>query len=208
MCEPAPLTLADVLCDAGEVMRHVYFPLEGSISLTVSVDGHPGIDVGTVGCEGVLGASLTLGVRTAPLRALVRVSGHAMRIRCGDLQGELTHNTALRESLQRHVYLSLVQVSSAAACLRHHLVGARLARALLMIQDRVRADRFRVTQELLARMLGVRRVGVTEAAGALQRAALVAYRRGDIEILDRRGLEAVACSCYAADKRAYARWFD
>ena len=203
ICEPTELVLSEVLCEPGKTTHHVYFPTDGFISLVTLVAGHPALEVGMVGREGMVGAQLALGVVTAPLRALVQGSGAAWRIATKAFQAELARSTALQRSLNRYVYVLMGQLATSAACLRYHLIGPRLARWLLMTQDRAHADTFRVTQEFLAYMLGVRRVGVTAAAGALQRSGLIAYTRGELTVLDRAGLEAAACSCYATDRQTY-----
>ena len=203
ICEPTQLVLSEVLCEPGKTTHHVYFPTDGFISLVTLVAGHPALEVGMVGREGMVGAQLALGVVTAPLRALVQGSGAAWRIATKAFQAELARSTALQRSLNRYVYVLMGQLATSAACLRYHLIGPRLARWLLMTQDRAHADTFRVTQEFLAYMLGVRRVGVTAAAGALQRSGLIAYTRGELTVLDRAGLEAAACSCYATDRQTY-----
>jgi len=203
-CEPVDLELSQTLCEPGTPTQHVYFPTEGFISLVTLIDGHPGLEVGMIGREGMLGAQLALGVATQPLRALVQGPGVAWRIGTVAFRRELARSPALQRGLQRYLYVLMAQLATSAACLRYHLIGPRLARWLLMSQDRAHADRFHVTHEFLAYMLGVRRVGVTAAASALQRRGLITYHRGDLTVLDRSGLEAAACGCYAAHRRAYA----
>lgn len=205
-CEPVELVLSEVLCERGKPSLNVYFPVDGFISLVAQIDNHPGLEVGMVGREGMFGAHLALGVATEPLRALVQGPGAAWRISAAAFRRELAASAALQHSLNRYLYVLMAQLASSAGCLRFHVIGPRLARWLLMTQDRAHADHFHVTQEFLSYMLGVRRVGITAAAGALQREGLVAYRRGEMKVLDRVGLEAAACSCYATDKRAYADW--
>ncbi len=203
LCTAHELVLSEVLCEPGEPMSHVYFPVEGFISLLTVASGTHGLEVGMVGSEGILGAHVVLGVDTAPLRALVQGSGSALRIEWRAIRAELAQSPALQRVLGRYVYVLMAQHASLAGCLRFHAIGPRLARWLLMSQDRARSATFRITQEFLAYMLGVRRVGVTEAAGALQEAGLIEYRRGALTVRDRAGLEAAACTCYAADRLAY-----
>jgi CRP-like cAMP-binding protein len=204
LCEPVQLVLSEELCERGAPVRDVYFPTEGFISLLAQVDHHPSLEVGMVGREGMLGASLALGVAATPLRAIVQGQGAAWRIGAAAFRRELEISPALQRSLNRYLYVLMAQMAASAACLRFHLICPRLARWLLMSQDRAHADRFHVTHEFLAYMLGVRRVGVTMAAGTLQKAGLIRYHRGELAVLDRSGLEAAACSCYAADRRSYA----
>ncbi len=197
------LQLAQVLWDAGDTARHVYFPTDSYISLVTRVDGHPGVEVGMVGREGLLGVQLALGVSTAPIQALVQGPGSAWRISAAAFRRELASSPVLQKVLNRYVCVLMAQLATSAACLRFHVVGQRLSRWLLMSQDRADSDHFHMTQEFLATMLGVRRVGITSAASILQRGGLIEYRRGELEVLDRKGLEAAACSCYAADRLNY-----
>lgn len=205
LCEPVQLALADVLYESGARTRHAWFPVDGFISLIARVDLHPGLEVGMVGREGMLGAHLALGVARAPLRALVQGPGTAWRITTGNFREELASSAALRSVMARYTHVRMAQLATSAACLRFHLIGPRLARWLLMSQDRAHANHFCMTQEFLAYMLGVRRVGITTAASTLQRRGLIAYRRGQLTVLDRGGLEAMACACYAADCKTYGQ---
>jgi CRP-like cAMP-binding protein len=201
--QPVQLTLGTVLCEPGQRMRHVYFPEDCLVSLVTGEAGQPGLAVGLVGREGMLGTPLALGVRTMPLQALVQGAGGALRIATTPFRRELLRNKGLQQSLSRYVYVLMTQLASATACMRFHSVEPRLARWLLMTQDRARSSDFHITHEFLAHMLGVRRVGITAAAGALQRRGLIRYHRGHITVLERAGLEATACSCYAADRHIY-----
>ena len=207
IAKPVPLDLGAAVYTPGEPTRHVYFPTEGFISLVTATGDEPGLEVGMVGSEGMLGAQLALGVSTIPLRAMVQGQGHALRVDAAPFRRTLATSKALQTELNRYLYVVMAQLATSAACTRFHSVGPRLARWLLMSHDRAHADTFRLTHEFLAFMLGVRRVGITRAASDLQQRGLVQYRRGEIHVLDRLGLEGAACSCYAADRDAYDLMF-
>ncbi len=202
--EPVDLVVTTTLAEVGDTTRHAFFPLDSVVSLLAPLDGSTQLEVGLAGNEGMVGTELILGVRIAPLRALVQGAGSAWKVEAATLVRELERSPALRRVLHRYVYVSLSQIAQTAACTRFHFVEPRLARWLLMTRDRTHSDNFRITHEWLAYMLGVRRVGVTRAASALQRRDLIHYTRGRLEILDVEGLEAAACGCYAAAKATYA----
>jgi CRP-like cAMP-binding protein len=201
--EPVELVLSDALCEPGNPTRYAYFPTEGIISLVTAVPDRPGVEVGMVGSEGMVGAYLALGVAIEPLHTVVQGAGSALRIATKPFLLELARSPVLRSAVNRYLYVLMAQFATASACQRFHEIEPRLARWLLMSQDRAHADTFHVTQEFLAYMLGVRRVGITAAASGLRRARLIEYRRGEVTVLDRAGLEGAACTCYAADRKAY-----
>ena len=194
--EPVTLTCGEVLYEAGEPSRYVYFPNDALVSLLATVEGGQALEVGLVGCEGMVGISLALGMRAPPVRCLVQATGTAMRMNVVRFRKELSKSPRLQGELCRLLHAQLFQARQTAACNRFHVVEARLARWLLTARDRVRSDEFLLTQEFLSNLLGVRRVGVSIAASALQRRKLIGYSRGKITILDRKGLEAASCGCY------------
>ena len=203
-CTAIDLTLGEVLYERGSTTRHIYFPVDGNILLVARGDDHPDIEVGMVGREGMLGLHLALGVVNAPQYAVVQGAGCTWRMTAADLRRELRRGVALRRILDRYTLVSMSQLAISAACVRFHQIGPRLARWLLLSQARPHAHSFHATQAFLACMLGVRRVGITVAASCLQRDGLIEYSRGTVKVLDRQGLEATACACYAADTRSYA----
>ncbi len=205
VAESVQLELSELLGEVGKPTRFIYFPVNGFISLVTSIAGKPVLEVGMVGREGMFGAQVGLRVLTQPLHAIVQGSGSAWRVPVTEFCAQLDRSIPLQHLIGRYVYVLMRQLAAAAACTRFHEIDARLARWLLMMQDRAHDDAFGVTHEFLSFMLGVRRVGVTLAAGALQKSGLIAYRRGQVTVLNRTGLEKIACSCYRDDKRVYVR---
>ncbi len=206
--EPVQLVFGDILCDPHTHFQHVYFPIRGFISLVAPMVSKQPLEMGLIGNEGMLGATVMLGVNTVPLRALVQGSGNALRVTVPKLRRVLRDSPVLQRTLNRYLYIMMAQLAQTAVCTRFHEVDARLARWLLMSHDRAHADHFHLTHKFLADMLGVRRSGVTIAAGLLQQKKVISYTRGNITILDRKGLEAVSCVCYDAVVEDYARQFD
>lgn len=204
-CEPVELRSDEVLGTSGRPIRHVYFPTDSVVSLVVPVPERSRLEAGLVGQEGMLGAPLTLGVAIWPLDAVVQGSGAAWRMPAVPFRRQLGSSAGLHHRLNCYLYVLMRQSAQSAACAHFHVVEARLARWLLMTQDRARSETFDVTQQFLAVMLGVRRVGVTRAAGLLQRRHLIHYRRGRITVRDRDGLKAAACGCYEFDRALYER---
>lgn len=205
-CEPFELVAAATLNAPGTPLTHAYFPLSGFISLVVGIDQHPALEVGMVGREGVLGAELLLwGAHPSPWGTLVQGAGQCWRISAQTLGRAGTVPPELTQLLHLGMLVRMHQQAQAVACERFHTLGPRLARWLLMSQDRAQTDSFHMTQALMALMLGMRRVGVTVAAHEFQQQGLIAYHRGELTVLDREGLRAQACSCYATDQRIYNR---
>lgn len=194
--KPVELLYGQVLYEPMERIRHVYFPNDCLVSLLTAVDKSRTLEVGMVGNEGMVGMPMALGIGFSAVRALVQGSGTAMRMTAAHFRAEFKHNIALQRALFRYNHFLMAQISQTAACNRFHEGEARLARWLLMTRDRLHTDEFRLTHEFLSHMLGVRRAGVTLAAGALERKKLIEYSRGEIKILTSKRLEAAACSCY------------
>jgi CRP-like cAMP-binding protein len=204
-CDLVELDLADVLYAAWEPLGCIYFPTTSFISLTIPHGDSAAFEVGLVGREGMLGIALALDGELSPERAVVQGAGTALRLDAAGLKSELRRSAALRSEIDRYVHIRLSQLAQSVICAHFHLLESRLARRLLMTQDRAGANTFTATQEVLASKLGVRRVGVTKAASALQKRRLIHYSRGDITVLDRRGLLAASCRCYKVDRDSYDR---
>jgi CRP-like cAMP-binding protein len=199
------LIFAEVLYEPGMRIRHVYFPLGGFISDIAAVDGRAALEVGLIGREGMCGMAVALGVDVSANRTMVQGAGSALRIGVTAFRHELQRSPALQRLLGRYALVLLTQLAQTAGCIASHVVEQRLARWLLMSHDRANEDTFSVTHAFLAGMLGVRRVGVTQAAGMLQRRRLIRYARGKVHISNRRGLEAAACRCYGTDCDTWQR---
>ncbi|MEJ8852468.1 Crp/Fnr family transcriptional regulator [Variovorax rhizosphaerae] len=202
-----PLDLSAVLVRAGENPGYIYFPTSGFVSLVSTSEGNPSLEVGMVGTEGMVGAQVVLGIVEAPVQALVQGMGSALRIPIQTFRAELDSCKVLKQVMDRYVHVLNSQLTTSLTCVRFHQVAPRLARWLLMSHDRAHSDRFSVTQEFLAYMLGARRSGISEAATLLQRDGLISYKRGEMKVLDRPRLEAASCSCYLADLQCYAQTF-
>jgi len=194
--EPVILEFGEILYEPGDTVRHVYFPNDSIISLLSTVAKRSTLEVGIVGSDGMAGISVFMGVDTSRTRALVQGQGTAARMRSATLRKESRQPGMLPRLLQRYSHSLLTQISQSAACNRFHTVDARLARWLLMTHDRARSDEFRITQQFLSDMVGVRREGINKAVGALLRSKLISSSRSSIRILNRRGLESVSCVCY------------
>lgn len=204
-CAPKQLVFGAVLCDSTQPIRHVYFPLTGFIAMVAGIGDHRPLEMSMIGNEGMLGATLALGVSDAPLQAIVQGAGSALRMTVAQFRPLLRESTELQRTLDGYLYVLFEQQTQTAVCNSFHEVKARLARWLLMTHDRAHGDQFHLTHVFLAQMLGVRRKAVTLAAGELQRQKLIRYTRGQITVRSRLGLEQASCECYAAAVDAYDR---
>lgn len=202
-CDTVDLCIGDILWEPNKRIPYVYFPLDCFISQLVPIDARANLELALVGNEGVLGTPLVLGVNLSSMQALVQGSGTALRVSAASFRRELERLPALRQLLNRYVYVQQAQLALTAACISFHSLDLRLAHWLLMTHDRANSDSFHLTHKFLAQMLGVRRVGITNAAGILQKRRLLSYTRGEITILNRAGLENASCSCYPASNSVY-----
>jgi CRP-like cAMP-binding protein len=205
-CDHAELPFGESLCQPGEAIRHVYFPTDSYISLITPSGASESLEVGMVGNEGLFGITVLLDVKKSNLLGLVQGGGPALRMTANRFKQLSVESKPFRRTLNRYLYVLTAGLAQTAACGRFHLLDARMARWLLMTQDRAHKATFRLTHEFLAYMLGVRRAGVTEGAGRLQAQGLIRYTRGELTVLDRAGLEAVSCRCYATLKSTYQEY--
>ncbi|MEO8506676.1 MAG: Crp/Fnr family transcriptional regulator [Betaproteobacteria bacterium] len=203
--ELVPMPLGEALYESGARLEHVYFPTTSIVSLLYVLEDGASAEIAVVGNEGILGIALFMGGETTPSRAVVQSAGFGYRLQSQLLKREFNRAGPVLRLLLRYTQALITQMTQTAVCNRHHSVEQQLCRWLLLSLDRLSSDSLTMTQELIANMLGVRREGVTEAAGNLQRAGLIRYSRGRIEILDRRGLEARSCECYGVVKKEFDR---
>jgi CRP-like cAMP-binding protein len=205
LLEPVKLRFGETVYESKSQIREVYFPNDCFVSMLTTVNGDRAAEVGLIGFEGMIGIPMALGVAVSPFRAVVQGEGTAMRMTTADFRRNFSTSAALKREVFLFTHLLMIQIAQTAACNRFHLVTQRMARWMLMTRDRVNSNEFRITQEFLALMLGVRRVGVTVAMSALRARKVIAYRRGTVTILDHGGLVAAACGCYKTVKDAYSQ---
>ena len=195
------LALGDVLYESGSVMRHVYFPTDAIVSLLYVMENGASAEIAVVGNEGLIGVSLFMGGESTPSRAIVQSAGQAFRLSGQRLKDEFNRHGELLQLMLRYTQSLITQMAQTAVCNRHHSIDQQLCRWLLLSLDRLPGNQLLMTQELIANMLGVRREGVTDAAGKLQRLGVIEYSRGLITVLDRPHLERLSCECYAVVKK-------
>jgi CRP-like cAMP-binding protein len=205
LLEPVVLPLGKVLYESGTRLSHVYFPTTAIVSLLYVMEDGASAEIAVVGHEGIVGISLFMGGETTPSRAVVQSAGDGFRLKASVMLQEFNRAGPVMHLLLRYTQALITQMAQTAVCNRHHSLDQQLCRWLLLSMDRLPGNELVMTQELIANMLGVRREGVTEAAGKLQAAGLISYRRGHITVLDRGGLEQRTCECYAVVKREYDR---
>jgi CRP-like cAMP-binding protein len=199
--ELVAMPLGKVLYESGDVLRHVYFPTNSIVSLLFVMEDGASAEISVVGYEGLIGVALFMGGETTPSRAIVQSAGHAYRLAGQRLKDEFHRHGEMQILLLRYTQALITQMAQTAVCNRHHTVDQQLCRWLLLSLDRLTSNRLTMTQELIANMLGVRREGVTEAAGKLQKLGVIQYVRGEITVLDRPRLEELSCECYAVVKK-------
>jgi CRP-like cAMP-binding protein len=203
--EPVEMPLGQVIYEPGKRLTHVYFPITAIVSLLYVMENGASAEIAVVGNEGIVGISLFMGGESTPSRGVVQSAGHGFRLKSQLMMQEFNRAGPALHLLLRYTQALITQMAQTAVCNRHHSLDQQLCRWLLLSLDRLPSNELVMTQELIANMLGVRREGVTESAGALHRAGLIRYRRGHISVLDRKGLERRTCECYAVVKREYDR---
>ena len=203
--EPVEMPLGRVLYESGSKLSHVYFPTTSIVSLLYVMEDGASAEIAVVGHEGIVGVSLFMGGESTPSRAVVQSAGHGFRLHANLMMQDFNRAGPVLHLLLRYTQALITQMAQTAVCNRHHSLDQQLCRWLLLSLDRLHSNELVMTQELIANMLGVRREGVTEAAGHLQKAGLIQYRRGQITVLDRASLEQRACECYAVVKKEYDR---
>jgi CRP-like cAMP-binding protein len=201
--EPVKLAFGETLYESHTQIRHVYFPIDCFVSMLTTVDAGRAAEVGLIGSEGMIGVPMALGVAVSPFRAVVQGGGTAMRLKTTDFRRSFSSSPALKREVFLFTHLLMIQIAQTAACNRFHVVTQRMARWMLMTRDRVNSNEFRVTQEFLALMLGVRRVGVSAAMCILRERKLIVYRHSTVTIIDHEGLVAAACICYKTVRDIY-----
>lgn len=199
------MPLGQVLYESGDTLRHVYFPTDSIISLLYVMEDGSSAEISVVGNEGIIGVSLFMGGESTPSRAIVQSAGGAYRLLGQRLKDEFNRHGDMQQLMLRYTQALITQMAQTAVCNRHHSIDQQLCRWLLLSLDRLPTNRLSMTQELIANMLGVRREGVTEAAGKLQKAGLITYSRGTITVIDRAGLEARVCECYEVVRKEFER---
>jgi CRP-like cAMP-binding protein len=203
--EAVEMPLGKVLYEPGSLLTHVYFPTTSIVSMLYVMEDGGSAEIAVVGFEGIVGISLFMGGESTPSRAVVQSAGQAYRLKANVMLQEFNRAGPVLHLLLRYTQALITQMSQTAVCNRHHSLDQQLCRWLLLSLDRLHTNELRMTQELIANMLGVRREGVTEAAGRMQKAGLIKYQRGRITVLDREGLELRTCECYGVVKKEYDR---
>lgn len=199
--EIVPLEKGTVLAESGDVMKHVYFPIDSIVSLLYDTREGNSTEISLVGNEGFIGIALFMGGDSTPSRSVVQSAGHAYRLSSRKFKGELSRHGELQELMLRYIQSLFTQMAQTAVCNRHHSINQQLCRFLLLMLDRLSSNHLLMTQEIIANMLGVRREGVTDAAGKLQKSGVIEYTRGHITVLDRAELENLSCECYTIVKQ-------
>jgi CRP-like cAMP-binding protein len=202
------LQIGEIVWESGEFFKHIYFPLTGFISLIAAPidNNNKSLEMNLIGNEGMLGSTILLGIKTAPMTAIVQGSGTFLEISVSEFQRILLNSSKLRRLCNRYLYVQIIQLTQNAVCIQFHSIESRLARWLLMTQDRAHSDNIRLTHVFLSYMLGVRRSSITNAASKLKHRNLIKYNRGKMTVINRKGLKSASCKCYEAQIKVYLAW--